>query len=127
MAALLSASDIIDELEHRTFRPVLGGLPPLKTYMLTLDLQVQMAAWHDDDYTERTFFKYKSRSPVLHNDTIDAAKDMFLKEVTLSEYDGCDMQMITWFASTNGFVLNCVHSKQNVLEKNHIFKIVKRS
>jgi release factor glutamine methyltransferase len=33
------------------------------------------------------------------------------------------IDMINGFAERNGFVLNCVHSKKNVLEKNFIFKI----
>lgn len=37
--------------------------------------------------------------------------------------DGCDMEMIHGFAAKNNFMLSCVHSKQNVLEKNFIFKI----
>jgi hypothetical protein len=35
IAALATASDIIDELDHRKFRPILGGLPPLKAYAET--------------------------------------------------------------------------------------------
>jgi hypothetical protein len=57
IAALSSASDIIDELDARKFRPVLGGLPPLKAYMLKLDLELNMTDWRDDEYTERTFNK----------------------------------------------------------------------
>jgi hypothetical protein len=44
IAALSSASDIIDELDARKFRPVLGGLPPLKANMLKLDLELNMTA-----------------------------------------------------------------------------------
>jgi hypothetical protein len=44
IASLSSASDIIDELDARKFRPVLGGLPPLKAYMLKLDLELNMTA-----------------------------------------------------------------------------------
>jgi hypothetical protein len=94
IATLSTASDIIDELDHRKFRPVLGGLPPLKAYGLTLDLTLLMAAWRDDDYIERTFFKYKSRSPELKDDTIETAKDKYLLDVTLSEYEGCEMEIL---------------------------------
>ncbi|MEP7163290.1 MAG: methyltransferase [Ferruginibacter sp.] len=47
-------------------------------------------------------------------------------EIFMVLFNGCDMQMITRFAAKNGFVLQCVHSKQNMLEKNYIFKIVKQ-
>lgn len=40
--------------------------------------------------------------------------------------DGCDMKMIHGFATANGFVLNCIYSSQNLLERNFIFKISKQ-
>jgi release factor glutamine methyltransferase len=43
--------------------------------------------------------------------------------MVLNEY--CAIEMITGFAAKNGFVLNCVYCKQNILEKNFIFKIEK--
>jgi hypothetical protein len=93
IAALATASDLIDELDSRQFRPILGGLPPLKAYMLKLDLEVCMVAWRNEDYTERTFYKYKSRSPELKDDIIEAAKEHFLECVSLSEYEGCGMEI----------------------------------
>jgi hypothetical protein len=93
IAALATASGIIDELDHRKFRPIIGGLPPLKAYMLKLDLQVCMVAWRSDDYIERTFYKYKSRSPELKDCTIEAAKEQFPENVSLSEYEGCGMEI----------------------------------
>lgn len=94
IAALSSASDIIDELDARKFRPVLGGLPPLKAYMLKLDLELNMTEWRDDEYTERIFYKYKSRSNELKDETIEAAKHEFLRNFVLSEYEGCDMEIV---------------------------------
>ena len=52
----------------------------------------------------------------VHNDT----------EILMVLFEGCDMEMITGFAARNGFVLNCVYSKKNMLEKNFIFKIEKK-
>ena len=46
-------------------------------------------------------------------------------EVLMVLFDGCDMDMINGYASANGFSLNCVREKQNMLEKNFIFKISK--
>lgn len=37
--------------------------------------------------------------------------------------DGCDMQMINDFASNEGFKLECIFTKRNLLEKNFIYKI----
>ena len=46
-------------------------------------------------------------------------------EILMVLFDGCDMDMITGFAAKKDFALNCVHSKQNMLEKNFIYKIEK--
>lgn len=46
-------------------------------------------------------------------------------EILMVLFDGCDMEMINGFAAQNGFVLSCVYSKQNMLEKNFIYKIEK--
>jgi release factor glutamine methyltransferase len=42
-------------------------------------------------------------------------------------FDGCDMKMIENLADQNGFHLDCVLSKQNLLEKNFIFSITRRT
>ncbi len=73
-------------------------------------------AWFCGENGEYFSALFDTLADHIHKDT----------EILMVLFDGCDMQMITWFASMNGFVLNCIHSKQNVLEKNHIFKIVKR-
>jgi release factor glutamine methyltransferase len=44
-------------------------------------------------------------------------------EILMVVFDGCDMPMITGFAAANNLKLTCVHSKQNMLEKNFIYKI----
>lgn len=46
-------------------------------------------------------------------------------EVLMILFDGCDIEMINNFAGSNGFSLTCVFTKQNMLEKNFIFKITK--
>jgi release factor glutamine methyltransferase len=46
-------------------------------------------------------------------------------ETLMILFDGSDMNMIHGFAAANNFVLNCVQSKKNILEKNFIFKIAK--
>ena len=37
--------------------------------------------------------------------------------------DGCDMEMIENAAGENGFTMNCVDTKQTLIEKNFIYKI----
>ena len=46
-------------------------------------------------------------------------------ETLMVLFDGCNMEMINGFAAANNFSLTCVHSKQNILEKNFIYKIEK--
>jgi release factor glutamine methyltransferase len=46
-------------------------------------------------------------------------------EILMVLFDGCDIAMIEGFAAEHGFVLICVHSKQNMLERNFIYKIKK--
>lgn len=46
-------------------------------------------------------------------------------ETLMVLFDGCDMEMIHGFAAANNFSLICVHTKQNMLEKNFIYKIEK--
>jgi len=45
-------------------------------------------------------------------------------EACMVLFDGCDMEMINSLASQNGFELQCVHSHENLLEKNSVFKIM---
>jgi len=44
-------------------------------------------------------------------------------EVIMVLCDGCDIRMIKEAASQNGFELNCVQTKQSLIEKNFIYKI----
>ena len=39
--------------------------------------------------------------------------------------DGCDLDMIEAMANQRGFRLNCLQSRQNILEKNYLFSIEK--
>lgn len=44
-------------------------------------------------------------------------------EVLMILCDGCDLEMIQSIAGRNSFQLNCVYSRNNLLEKNFIYKI----
>jgi release factor glutamine methyltransferase len=56
------------------------------------------------------------------NNYIHSGSDIFIVL-----FDGCDMEMIRDMAGQNGFRLECLQTKQNMLEKNFIFKIVRRA
>ncbi len=47
-------------------------------------------------------------------------------EILMVLFDGCDLKMINDFATSNGFVLHRVASRQNLLEKNFIYKITRK-
>ena len=48
-------------------------------------------------------------------------------EIIMVLCDGCDMKMIETAAAGNGFKLQLMLTKQNMLEKNFIYKIVRRT
>lgn len=72
-------------------------------------------AWFCGERGEYFSSMFKSIHSYIHAET----------EILMVLFDGCDMEMINGFAELNGFVLTCVHSKQNMLEKNFIYKIEK--
>lgn len=72
-------------------------------------------AWFCGEYGEYFSGLFGSLSAYVHADT----------EVLMVLFEGCDMQMIHDFAAANNFSLDCVQSKQNMLEKNFIYKITK--
>lgn len=47
-------------------------------------------------------------------------------DILMVLFDGCDIDMINNFAAKHDFILKCMYSKQNMLEKNFIFKITKK-
>ncbi|HEX2684591.1 MAG TPA: methyltransferase [Ferruginibacter sp.] len=74
-------------------------------------------AWFCGSHGEYFSRLFASLDKHIHNDS----------EVLMVLFDGCDLEMIKDFAITNHFRLNCVYSKQNMLEKNFIYKIEKIS
>jgi len=46
-------------------------------------------------------------------------------KIIMVSFEGCDMKMIESIADENGFYLDCILSKQNLLEKNFIYSIKK--
>ena len=47
-------------------------------------------------------------------------------KIIMVSFEGCDIKMIESIAVENGFYLDCILSKQNLLEKNFIYSIKKR-
>lgn len=73
-------------------------------------------AWFCGENGEYFSSLFETLAGYIHKDT----------QVLMVVFDGCDMEMINNFVAGNGFILNCVHSKQNMLERNFIFKIEKK-
>jgi release factor glutamine methyltransferase len=104
-------SDLFDDIPEKQFDIIAINPPFYKKEPVTM----QEHAWYCGEhgtYFERLF---EGLHKYIHADT----------EILMVLFDGCDMQMIHGFAATNNFVLNCVLSKQNILEKNSIYKIEK--
>ena len=72
-------------------------------------------AWFCGERGEYFSRLFESMHRYVHADT----------EILMVLFDGCDMEMINDFAAENNFVLICIYSKQNILEKNFIYKIEK--
>lgn len=74
-------------------------------------------AWYCGEHGEYFSALFKSLNMFMHSKT----------QVLMVLFEGCDMEMINGFAEKNGFFLKCIETKNNVLEKNFIFKIEKKS
>lgn len=48
-------------------------------------------------------------------------------QVIMVTFEGCDMKMIERLAEENGFYLDCILGKQNLLEKNFIYSIKRKN
>lgn len=71
-------------------------------------------AWFCGEKGEYFFKLFQQLSGYIHNNS----------DVILVACDGCDINMIAEAASGNAFKLDCVLTRQTILEKNFIFKIV---
>jgi len=105
-------SDLFNDIPEKEYDIIAINPPYYKKNPVTL----RDYAWfcgENGEYFERLFTSLHS---YMHADT----------EVLMVLFDGCDMDMIHEFAAANNFLLTCVQSKQNILEKNFIFKIEKK-
>jgi release factor glutamine methyltransferase len=104
-------SDLFDDIPEKKYDIIAINPPYYKKDPLT----AKDHAWFcgaKGEYFERLFASLDS---YIHADT----------ETLMVLFDGCDMKMINRFATANNFILQCVQSKQNMLEKNFIYKIEK--
>ena len=104
-------SDLFDRIEQKPFDWIIINPPYYKKDPLLL----QDYAWYCGENGEYFSALFNNLSDYIHRDT----------KILMILNEDCDIEMITGFAAKNGFVLNCVYSKKNLLEKNFIFKIEK--
>lgn len=73
-------------------------------------------AWYCGENGEFFFDLFKQLPKYIHKNS----------EVLMVLCDGCEIGMIEDAADQNGFKLSCAQKKQSLIEKNFIYKIVKR-
>ena len=73
-------------------------------------------AWHCGENGEYFISLFRDLGKYLHPQS----------EVYMVLFDGCDMEQINALASKNGFELHGVHTHENLLEKNIVFKIIQK-
>ncbi|MBC7536739.1 MAG: methyltransferase [Ferruginibacter sp.] len=102
-------SDLFQEIPPQLFDIIVINPPYYKKQPVT----EKDHAWFCGENGEYFSRMFGTISNFIHTDTM----------ILMVLSDGCDKEMIDGIAVLNGFMLNCVHSRQNMLEKNFIFKI----
>ena len=105
-------SNLFQDIPKQQF-DIIAINPP---YYKKLPVTIKDHAWFCGENGEYFSTLFDSLDNYIHADT----------EVLMVLFESCDMEMINGFAAKNGFVLTCVYSKKNILEKNFIFKIEKK-
>ncbi len=106
-------SDLFTDIPLQKFDVIAINPPYYKKKPVTL----KDHAWYCGENGEYFSRLFEAIGKYIHSDT----------EILMVLFDGCDMEMINGFAVRNGFRLTCVYSKQNLLEKNLVFKIEKQA
>lgn len=105
-------SDLFQNIIKQPFHIIAINPPYYKKQPLT----PKDHAWFCGENGEYFSALFNSLSEYIHTST----------EILMVLTEDCDMEMIKSFAVKNGFVLSCVHTKKNILEKNFIFKVEKK-
>ena len=105
-------SDLFVAIPGRSFDIIAINPPYYKKQPVTL----QDYAWFCGENGEYFSGLFSQLADYIHDKT----------EIIMVLCDGCDIKMIETLASGNGFKLQLMLTKQNMLEKNFIFKIEKK-
>ena len=106
-------SDLFDDIPFRRFDIIAINPPYYKKHPRT-DKEY---AWHCGENGEYFISLFQHLNNYMHSQS----------EVCMVLFDGCDMELINGLASKNGFELQCVHTHENLLEKNSVFKINRKA
>ena len=102
-------SDLFDNIPKQLFDIIAINPPYFKKQPAT----AKDYAWYCGQNGEYFSALFNTIGNYIHANT----------EILMVLFDGCDMEMITGFAAKNKFAFTCVCRKQNILEKNFIYKI----
>lgn len=104
-------SDLFDAIPEKQYDIIAINPPYYKKDPVT----IRDHAWFCGEHGEYFEQLFASLGRYIHAET----------ETLMVLFDGCDMEMINRFATVNNFLLKCIQSKQNMLEKNFIYRIEK--
>ena len=102
-------ADLFNDIAPRSF-DFIAINPP---YYKKQPLSEADYAWYcgtNNEYFKRLF---QGLGSYMHSSSI----------VLMVLCDGCDIETINIMAQTEGFILDCVHTSQNLVEKNFIYKL----
>lgn len=105
-------SDLFAGIPTHSFDIIAINPPYYKKQPVT----VQDFAWFCGEHGEYFSTLFNQLAGYIHDKT----------ETIMVLCDGCDIEMIETAADSNGFELQLMLTKQNMLEKNFIYKIVKK-
>lgn len=104
-------SDLFDDIAQQSFDIIAINPPYYKKHPQTL----LDHAWYCGENGEYFSKLFRQLAAYVHSNS----------EVIIVLCDGCDIEMIKSSAKQNDFTMNCMLTKQTIIEKNFIFKIEK--